>query len=145
MKIDFQDKTFIKKSFNQDGYVLDFSNSKISDFTFHSIGVDIQGEYQLSKGKYFEAFVIEGSDELVLRLSLDLLRYYENLPDSSIEKIEERTIQAEKLKKRLSSYKETSVEYPSETAQNMSSYFDSSYIDKQISIMLDMIGESPTK
>lgn len=144
MKIDFQDKTFIKNFFNKDGYVLDFSNSKFSDFTFHSIEVDIQGKYQLSKGKSFEAFVNEGPDELVLKLTLDLLRYYENLPDSSIEKSEERTIQAEKLKKRLLSYKETSVEYLSETAQNMSSYFDSSYIDKQIAIMLDMIGKSPT-
>lgn len=87
MKIDFQDKTFIKIFFNNGGYVLDFSNSTFSSFTFHSIGIDIQGKYQLSKGKSFESFVDEGPDDLVLKLSLDLLQYYENLPDSSLEKV----------------------------------------------------------
>lgn len=144
MKIDFQDKSFIKVFFNQGGYVLDFSNSTFSSFTFHSIGIDIQGKYQLSKGKSFELFVDEGPDDLVLKLSLDLLQYYENLPESSLEKNDERNTQAEKLKKRLLSYPDISIGYFSETTQNLSSYFDSSYIDKQISIMLSMIKDSPS-
>ncbi|HEM4275431.1 TPA: abortive infection family protein [Streptococcus suis] len=144
MKIDFQDKTFIKIFFNNGGYVLDFSNSTFSSFTFHSIGIDIQGKYQLSKGKSFESFVDEGPDDLVLKLSLDLLQYYENLPDSSLEKSDERTVLAEKLKKRLLLYQDVATGYFSETTQSLSSYFDSSYIDKQISIMLNMIKESPT-
>ena len=144
LKIEFQDKTFIKIFFNQGGYVLDFSNSTFSNFTFQSIGIDIQGKYQLSKGKSLESFVDEGPDDLVLKLSLDLLQYYENLPELSLEKSDERNIQAHKLKKRLLSYQDTATGYFSEPAQNLSSYFDSSYIDKQISIMLSMIKESPT-
>lgn len=144
MKIDFQDKTFIKVFFNQNGYILNFSNSTFSNFTFQSVGIDIQGKYQLSKGKSFEAFVDEGPDDLILKLSLDLLQYYENLSDLSLEKSDERNAQAEKLKKRLLSYQDITTGYFSETTENLSFYFDNSYIDKQISIMLSMIKESPS-
>ncbi|MBF0777288.1 hypothetical protein [Streptococcus cuniculi] len=144
MKIDFKDKSFIKVFFNQRGYVLDFSNSTIISFTFDSIVIDIQGKYQLSKGKSFETFIDEDLDDLVLKLSLDLLQYYENLPESSLEKNDERNTRFERLKKRLLYYPDIATEYFSEITQNLSSYFDSSYIDKQISIMLSMIKESPS-
>ena len=143
MEISFQDKSFIKIFFNQGGYVLDFSNSTFGDFTFYSIGIDVQGKYQLSKGKSFESFVNEGPDDLVLKLSLDLLQYYENLPESSIEKSEERNLQASKLKARLLSYQGLSNGHFLEASQKVSSFFNNSYIDNQIQLMTSMVRDSP--
>lgn len=142
MTINFQDKNFIKIFFNKDGYVLDFSNSTFSSFTLNSVGIDIQEKYGLSKGKSFEEFVDNESDDLVIKLSLDLLRYYDDLPESSIAKNAEQNTQAIKLRERLSIYN-NSVEHLSATTKNVASHFDSVYIDKQISIMTNMIQESP--
>ncbi|HGO8536020.1 TPA: abortive infection family protein [Streptococcus suis] len=143
MEISFQDKTFIKRFFNTGGYVLDFSNSTFGQFTFYSVGIDVQEKYGLSKGKSFEAFVNEEDGEMVLKLSLDLLDYYDNLPDSSIEKNEERTKQAKKLRERLLEYQSVNSKHITSTAQKVSDYFDNLYIDKQIAIMTGMIQESP--
>ena len=129
MELNFQDKSFIKVFFNSDGYVLNFSNSTFAKFTFNSVGVNIQEKYGGSKGKALQAFIDNEPDELVLKLALDLLRYYEDLPDSYHEKTEERKSQALKLKERLS--------------KSLSDYFDSDYIDKQMGIMNEMISRSP--
>ena len=143
MELNFQDKNFIKVFFNSGGYVLDFYNSSYADFTFYSVGIDIQEKYGLSKGKSLEAFVNNEPDELVLKLALDLLRYYEDLPDSYHEKTEERKSQALKLKERLSKYEISQISYLNNTAESLSNYFDSSYIDKQMVIMNEMIARSP--
>lgn len=143
MKIDFQDKNLIKVFFNKGGYVLDFSNSTFSSFTLNSVGIDVQEKYGLSKGKSFEEFIDNESDNLILKLSLDLLRYYDDLPESSLEKDAERNTQAIKLRERLSVYN-NSTEYLLATTKKVASYFDSAYINKQISIMANMIQESPT-
>ena len=143
MELNFQDKSFIKVFFNSGGYVLDFSNSTFADFTFYSVGIDIQEKYGLSKGKSLEAFVNNESDELVLKLALDLLRYYEDLPNSYHEKTKERNSQALKLKERLSKYEVSQIAYLNNTVEYLSDYFDSSYIDKQMAIMNEMISRSP--
>ena len=67
MKIDFQDKNLIKIFFNKGGYVLDFSNSTFSSFTLNSVGIDVQEKYGLSKGKSFEEFIDNESDNLILK------------------------------------------------------------------------------
>ena len=141
MELNFQDKSFIKLFFNSDGYVLNFSNSTFANFTFNSVGVDIQEKYGGSKGKALQAFVDNEPDELVLKL--DLLRYYEDLPDSYHEKTEERNSQALKLKERLSKYEDSQISYLNNAAESLSDYFDSSYIDKQMDIMNEMISRSP--
>ena len=55
MELNFQDKSFIKVFFNSDGYVLNFSNSTFANFTFNSVGVNIQEKYGGSKGKALQA------------------------------------------------------------------------------------------
>ena len=143
MELNFQDKSFIKVFFNSDGYVLNFSNSTFANFTFNSVGVNIQEKYGGSKGKALQAFVDNEPDELVLKLALDLLRYYEDLPDSYHEKTEERNSQAFKLKERLSKYEVSQIAYLNNAAKSLSDYFDSDYIDKQMGIMNEMISLSP--
>ena len=143
MELNFQDKSFIKVFFNSDGYVLNFSNSTFANFTFNSVGVNIQEKYGGSKGKALQAFVDNEPDELVLKLALDLLRYYEDLPDSYYEKTEERNSQALKLKERLSKYEVSQMAYLNNVAESLSDYFDSDYIDKQMGIMNEMISRSP--
>lgn len=143
MELNFQDKSFIKVFFNSDGYVLNFSNSTFANFTFNSVGVNIQEKYGGSKGKALQAFVDNEPDELVLKLALDLLRYYEDLPDSYYEKTEEKNSQALKLKERLSKYEVSQIAYLNNAAKSLSDYFDSDYIDKQMGIMNEMISRSP--
>lgn len=99
-KITFHDKTIIKNFFNEGGYVLDFSNRTFDEFTYHSIGVKIQEKYGLSKGKSFEAYIDEATDEDLIKLVKDLLTYYDDLPDNSSEKNDIKNKQAEKLKKK---------------------------------------------
>ena len=129
MELNFQDKSFIKVFFNSDGYVLNFSNSTFAKFTFNSVGVNIQEKYGGSKGKALQAFIDNEPDELVLKLALDLLRYYEDLPDSYHEK--------------TSKYEVSQIAYLNNAAKSLSDYFDSDYIDKQMGIMNEMISRSP--
>ncbi|MEW6857688.1 protein kinase [Streptococcus iniae] len=103
-KITFHDKTIIKNFFNEGGYVLDFSNRTFDEFTYHSIGVKIQEKYGLSKGKSFEAYIDEATDEDLIKLVKDLLTYYDDLPDNSSEKNDIKNKQAEKLKEKINAY-----------------------------------------
>ncbi|MCR5493468.1 MAG: serine/threonine protein kinase [Streptococcus sp.] len=103
-KITFHDKNIIKKFFNDGGYVLDFSNRTFDEFTYHSIGVKIQERYGLSKGKSFEAFIDEATDEEIIKLVTDLLTYYNDLPDDSPEKSDIKNKQADKIKEKINCY-----------------------------------------
>lgn len=103
-EITFHDKKFIKNFFNNGGYVLDFSNREFDDFTYNSIGVRIQEKYGLSKGKSLELYIEEALDEDILKLVKDLLIYYDDLPENSIEKSDIRNNQAEKLKEKINLY-----------------------------------------
>ena len=76
-------------------------------------------------------------------MALDLLGYYEDLPDSYCGKTKERNSQALKLKERLSKYEVSQMAYLNNVAESLSDYFDSDYIDKQMGIMNEMISRSP--
>lgn len=103
-QITFHDKNVIKNFFNDSGYVLDFSNRTFDDFTYHSIGVRIQEKYGLSKGKSFEAFIDEATDDKIIKLVKDLLTYYDDLPDNCSDKNEIKNKQAKKIKEKLAGY-----------------------------------------
>ena len=47
------------------------------------------------------------------------------------------------MKERLSKYEISQISYLNNTAESLSNYFDSSYIDKQMVIMNEMIARSP--
>lgn len=143
-EITFHDKNLIKQFFNCGGYVLDFSNSSFDAFTTSSVGIPIQKYYNDSKGRSLEAFINEVDDNLILKLTTDLLQYYEDLPESSFQKNDERNEQAVKLKNRLNVYKNPSLKYFQDTTKKLKSYFDDDYIENQIMIMKNMIEPSPS-
>src|SRR5690625_1415115 len=57
MTINYNQRSFFASVFNDWGYVLDFSNAEFDSFTFNSVGVAIQSEYGLSKGKSLTKFL----------------------------------------------------------------------------------------
>lgn len=75
--INYNHRSFFASVFNDWGYVLDFSNAEFDSFTFNSVGVAIQSEYGLSKGKSLTKFLEEAEYELVLKLIHDLIEYAE--------------------------------------------------------------------
>ena len=71
------EKGVFLKLYNRGGYVLDFSTADFDIFTSNSIGIALCKKYGLSKGKSLTCFVNEESNDLVNKLLLDLLEYYE--------------------------------------------------------------------
>ena len=75
-----KEKAAIITAFNNNGLVLDFSDSTFRDFTINSIGCDLKAAYgsleKLSKGKSLEKFVDEEKTDKVIKLTSDLLEYY---------------------------------------------------------------------
>lgn len=64
--------------FNEDGYVLDFSDDDFSKFSLSSIGLDIKKKYGLSKGKSLNSFFSDNTIDIKDKMKLlkDLLDYY---------------------------------------------------------------------
>lgn len=63
--------------FNNDGYVLDFSDLDFNRFTQNSIGIPLKEHYGLSKAKSLASFIDEGDEDVVNKLLNDLFEYYE--------------------------------------------------------------------
>lgn len=141
--ISFRDKQFIKNYFNSGGYVLDFSDTTFNKFTFGSIGIALKDKYHFSKGKSFETFVDESDDRMILKLSSDLLGYYEDLPNSSYVKDNEKDEHANKLREVLEKYRVQGDTILIEETNHISDKFSSVYIEKQIILMRDLIDDSP--
>lgn len=135
------DKSIIKTAFNSQGYVLDFSNASFGQFTVDSIGYDIQSMYQLSKGASLDAYVSEAETANVIKLTTDLLDYYEgsNLVESN--PIPQNVIL--KLKQIIQKYSiESSVTHVQ--AFSIRDSFEDSYTEKQINQMLGSIDSNPS-
>ena len=81
--LSFNDKNFISTFFNDGGYVLNFSNSEFDDFTLNSVGIPLQTQYKLSKGKSFVEFINQADDGEIIKLVTDLIEYieYQNIED----------------------------------------------------------------
>lgn len=62
---------------NGDVYVFDFSTDRFNNFTRESIGEELCHKYNLSKGKSLVKYFSECSDEKIIKLSTNFLRYYE--------------------------------------------------------------------
>jgi hypothetical protein len=73
--LDFIEKQKINHLFNNSGYVLNFTNTKYSQFVLEKTGYDLYAKYGMSKGKNLEAIVSNESDTTVGKLLLELLRY----------------------------------------------------------------------
>lgn len=138
-----REKNRIKTFFNNGGCVLDFSNATFDDFTVQSVGVAIQEKYGQSKAKSLACFIDEASEKEVLTLSKDLLEYYEDLPEVTLWRTEENGRVARKLKKVVLGYINNDYSYLSEESKSLSGKFNSEYIEKQISLMVESIETHP--
>lgn len=72
------EKETIKRFFNDGGNVLDFSNDRFSSFSLSTIGVDIKVS-NLSKGKSFENFINNNSDDIIIKFVNNLVDYFDNI------------------------------------------------------------------
>ncbi|QBO35777.1 hypothetical protein EQG49_04510 [Periweissella cryptocerci] len=73
-----EDKAYLIQFFNNgDGYLFDFSDKTLDDFTTDSIGIAVKTMYGLSKAKSIAKFIRESDDKLIIKLSNDLVKYYE--------------------------------------------------------------------
>ena len=75
MKLSPSEKICIKKLFNTNGYVLDFSNENFDDFTEQCVGVRLKEYYKCSKGEALERYVDEADISNVIILVQELLKY----------------------------------------------------------------------
>lgn len=133
------DKLFIASLFNDDGYVLDFTNSSFDNFTLNSVGVPIKGKYGLSKGRSLGAFIEEADDETIIRLTKDLILHAER---NGIEKIVSSPGFAN-LKEMMSNFQVDSS-FSSFMLKDVKEDFNDAYIEKQLDLMLKLEETSPT-
>lgn len=103
-EIDFVDRNCLATAFNDDGYVLDFTDATFDQFTVDSIGVAVKSEYKLSKAKSLAQFARYGKSEKVLKLFTDLVRYFEGKYDSEILEKTDRAIRILAIKPLLAKY-----------------------------------------
>lgn len=139
-----REKSLIRREFNNNGYVLNFSNSTFADFTFDSVGFSIQDKYQLSKGASLDRFFAEEEDPLCGKLLGDLIqerkdmaRFYGREIDSKETTLLE---ECEAIADRLSS---SSVATIQETIVKQTT-FCSTYIKQQVTQMYSSIEHNPT-
>lgn len=102
--MNIRDKNRIKAFFNNRGYVLNFSDSTFDSFTVQSIGIAVQSEYKLSKGKSLEEFIDNGTDSQVITLTKDLLDYYEDLPESAKWGVDRNDVQVNVIRNIVDQY-----------------------------------------
>lgn len=140
--LSFNDKNFISTFFNDGGYVLNFSNSEFDDFTLNSVGIPLQTQYKLSKGKSFVEFINQADDGEIIKLVTDLIEYieYQNIED--LLTVEKRNLYP-KLKALMSKFS-TNQTFSSTLVTDVKEKFNDVYIASQLSIMMSLVEESPS-
>lgn len=134
------DKIFIAATFNDSGYVLNFSDSSFDTFTLNSVGIPIKTKYGLSKAKSLGAFIDEASDEEIIKLTKDLIEYTER-SESLEEKASSRGFI--NLKQMISKFPEGNS-FSSVMLKNVKDDFNDVYIENQLQLMLTLVETSPT-
>ncbi|MDZ4352728.1 MAG: abortive infection family protein [Arthrobacter sp.] len=134
------EKATIKTAFNKQGYVLDFSDASFARFTVDSIGYDIKSMYGLSKGASLDAYIAETETANAVRLTNDLLDYYEGTNLANSHPIPANVV--EKLRQIIQKY---TAEFSVTRTQALSvrDSFEDSYTEKQINQMLSSIESNP--
>lgn len=141
--MNIRDKNRIKAFFNNRGYVLNFSDSTFDSFTVQSIGIAVQSEYKLSKGKSLEEFIDNGTDSQVITLTKDLLDYYEDLSESAKWGIDRNDVQVNVIRNIVDQYLNAGEVYLHEETSELSKKFNNEYIEKQIGLMRELIDTHP--
>lgn len=141
--MNIRDKNRIKAFFNNGGYVLNFSDSSFDSFTVQSIGIAVQSEYNLSKGRSLGEFIDKGTDSQIITLTKDLLDYYEDLPEVTHWRTEENDAQANVIRSMINDYLNDGKVYLLEETSELSKKFNNEYIEKQIGLMRELIDTHP--
>ena len=149
-----KEKAAIITAFNNNGFVLDFSDSTFRDFTIKSIGYDLKAVYGLSKGKSLEKFVNEEKTDEVIKLTSDLLEYYKEnihktkpMPGSISDDVRIKPIppviieQLEKMTQKYTTFENSIIK---KQALSIKKSFNDSYINKQINQMINSIEINPS-
>lgn len=153
-----KEKAAIITAFNNNGLVLDFSDSTFRDFTINSIGCDLKAAYgslgKLSKGKSLEKFVDEEKTDKVIKLTSDLLEYYKEnihktkpMPDSISDYVRIKPIppviieQLEEMIQKYTTFENSTIKKQAISIKNS---FNDSYINKQIDQMIKSIERNPS-
>lgn len=137
--MDFIHKKIFSELFNNGGYVLDFSNQTFGDFTIASIGKDLQMEYRASKGKSLYNFIMNGEEDLVIKLLYDLFEYADTL-ENKFQYLNEN--QYNKCWDVLNKYpKNKNVRLSTE---NIEQKFSSEFLSQQIEEMKLLVISNPT-
>lgn len=140
MVLDFNDKSLISSFFNESGYVLDFTDATFERFTTNSVGFSVKDKYQKSKGKSFSEFVHTERDNIVLKLTSDLIKY---IDQNRIKLTDIQNEQLPKLEMIISNNSDTFT-FSSDLVTEVADKFDNSFIDNQMKIMLSLLEKSPT-
>ena len=84
--MDYIEIATLQDFFNDNGYVLDFSTDRFDTFCQKSVGIAPCCKYGLSKGKSLIEYTNECSEDNLIKLFSDLLKYYEyNYANKSFE------------------------------------------------------------
>lgn len=139
-----REKSLIKREFNRNGYVLDFSNSSFDSFTLDSIGIAVQSHYELSKGASLECFFDDADDCSAGKLLHDLVQYRKDGILFSMDTADsrEQTLleECERIASRLCS-PNSNVRHVELLKQ---STFGTEYINQQVDQMYNSLDENPT-
>lgn len=143
--------------FYRGGYVLDFTSEKFDQFTTWSIGIPLMETYHLPKGKSLNAYLNEANDESRTKILLDLFHYYEenmeyeynkdyedleNFGGSSRYDERYRKIYL-KCKEILDKLKNENL-FVKQASEELKEKFSSEYMNKQITLMMDIQDKNPT-
>lgn len=88
-ELDLKIKIRMEKLFIEGGYVLDFTNNSFQDFVLKSVDEDIYdekySEFGDSKGNRLRGFWVNASINKIVKLSLDLLDYWDSITNEKSE------------------------------------------------------------
>lgn len=135
--LDLNDKSLIRGFFNSNGYVLNFTDAEFQRFTTDSVGFSVKDKYpkkngySLSKGKAFDEFVNNEDDELILKLTGDLVKYIEV---HDIELDESQKKQLPKLKALLVGQGQLTT-FSDDLTKSVAEMFNDDYIHRQMQLM----------
>lgn len=132
------DREFLSSFFNDNGYVLDFSDYTFNRFTLNSIGISLKEKYGLSKGRSLAAYVYEASTKDIVTLFTDLINYAErnDMFDTNKKSFKQMKILIEGYRSNNSFTKDMSVQ--------VEQSFNDDFIENQLKIMIEMVERSPT-
>jgi hypothetical protein len=139
--LNFKEKNAFLKLFIRFSNVLDFDKETFDDFTLESIKIPLSKHYGLSSRKSFEKFLKEGNNNLINKLLIDLLEYYEFQvyfsEDMNNFALTDLYAICDEIRDHIKHFEFPILLFPTQ--------FSTEYIFNQTKIMYDMISTNPTE